>query len=241
MYDLVVRYLARAFVQHTQAEVSLNAYSALATALGAPDMVPRQMTEVSLLGGRPIPRLALATREGDWVVQISGESVDVQYSPLPDRPSIPFTEYAERASQYVAGGVRYLGVQAHRLASVQEGLLWAMSAEEFARWRRRLLSLPPVLGTTEPFEWDWRIARAGAHAVADIQHATNTVITVKRVLAQLLTGQRLDRLFVTSDINTSPAQTRPRMSAEDAQAFVVQSSPWHSDVLDALRQYAEAP
>lgn len=237
MYDFVVRYLARAFVRQPRVELGMPAYSAFATAIGEAAWLPKQVTEL-LPNGQLLPRLALGTSAGDWVVQITGDSVDVVYSPMLGSTGISLQEFSSRAARYVEGGLRHLSASAHRVAVAQEGLLPQLSPEGLQKVFKKLMNAPPQF-STQAFEWEWRVVSSVVRSFGGVSEPTNAVATVKRVEAQLPDGTRLDRLFVSTDLNTSPKSTVPRLQPTHVAAFVTESAGWHAELFRGLLDFAE--
>jgi hypothetical protein len=235
VYDLVARYLARAFVRTEHVSTSSQGYAQLAERLGEPTWLPRHVAEI-VTGGRVVQRLSIASPSNEWALQIVGESVDLQYTPTPGTQPIDLGRFAERARAYLSAGLSFVGGPAHRLALVQEGILPQLTQDGLSAVRSRLLNLPESFAV--PFEWDWRVAMAVGRSFGGLEEQTNVVITAKRGEIVLYTGSHLDRIFVSLDLNTSPRRTEPRFGVDQIAAFLSGAPNWHREVSETVLDFA---
>lgn len=237
MYDVVIRFLARCFVAGPQIQLRAQTFADFATALGDDAFLPKQILEVGP-GGNAVSRLAVGSSKGDWIVQVTGESVDVQYSPVMGDSPIGFEAFCGRAGEHLGAALDFLDAKAYRVAAVQEGLLKELSAEAMARTANRLLTGPAPFDSVTPFEWDWRMAVEVVRRFGAIDETTNTIAIVKRVEATA-GGLRLDRLLVSADINTTPKRADPRYNSLEIRAFLAESVGWHAKLSDDLLAFIQ--
>lgn len=235
MHDLPTKYLARAFVFGARHDVNAQAFVDLAARVGDTQMMPRPILEFDG-SGRMQPRMGLGTPDNKWLLQITSEAVDVQWLPPYDKSiEYTFAQFCERAGRQLAGALDYLGLKAHRVATVQEGLLEELPESTMYAVARKLLARPAPFDVAEPFEWDWR---AAVHVERDFgpvrSENTNTIAIARRHGAQLPSGAPIDRIFVSTDINTSPSRKDGRFGGEELLAFCSTSPQWHEDLSQGL-------
>jgi hypothetical protein len=235
--SLVVRYLARAFVAAPKVEVRADTFADLARALGNSDLVPTNALELRA-DGAPVRRVALTNLAGDWTVAITGDSFDVTYTQPMGQEAISFADYCSKAAPYLASGLEFINGGAHRIAVVTEVLAPELSAEKMLQCAQKLLQFPPPFEGARPFEWDWRIAHNVRRRFGQADEDTNTLAAVKRLDAHV-GGQRLERLFVSTDVNTTPRRTEPRFEKADIISFVEASPTWHAEIRTGLLTFLE--
>lgn len=238
MFQLTTRYLARAFVSaaHLQARGSL--YTDLLARLGD-DFLPRPVAELSV-SGVTVQRLGAATVSGEWSVVISSESVDVTYAPRVGGTSMSFGAFCAAAARYLSASHAIVGQRANRVAVVREGLAGTSLAELDALAARLLAVRPPPFDGSL-FEWDWRVATRVSRAFGGHTELTNTIGSLRRLEVGIAGSDPVDRLFVSTDINTPPQLLDPRFSPEDAADFVTSSEAWHAELEAALQVAIETP
>jgi hypothetical protein len=240
VYDVVTRYLARAFARIPQPEVSLQTYADVGKALGEVNWLPRPLSEVTPLGVAA-QRVSLTSRTGDWALNVLSESIDLQYSTIPNSPVLPFSEFCSLASSRLGNILDFLKVRAHRIASIQEGVLPELPEQTLETCFRKLLSSPPPFDEVKAFEWDWRVAFGNLRQFGTAQESVNTIAIVKRVGLIRSDGRESDRLFVSTDINTTPKDVNTRFVATDASAFVSASVEWHRELTENLLKFLGLP
>lgn len=235
MFEIPVRYLARVFLNAAHLQAKATSFAELLARLGE-DFLPRPLAELNLIGA-PVQRLGAATPHGEWSVHIASESVDVIYSPVLGTAGIPFAEFCTRGSRYLHVAHGLVDQAAHRIALVREGID-SKTAEQLDTLGARLLTRhSPFDGQLA--EWDWRVVTKVARTFGAKEAVTNTIGILKRVEITPLGRDPVDRLWVSTDINTNPHDARPRFSPEDGAAFVNAGVAWHSDLEVALQVLVE--
>ena len=237
--ELLVKYLARAFVTGPPVETHARAFAELADAIGEPMLQPRPLVQLAP-NADPAPRLALGSANEEWLLLISGVSIDVQYSPRVGTKGIAADEYAAKATRWITGGVQHLGRRPHRLAMVVETLLQELPSGRLDDVASILFNRPPSLAGSEVFEWDYRVAVRIERPFGTTRETTNTLATMKRAEIGLPTYKH-DRLFLQTDINTNPKMTEPRFEAFDIAAFFAASPDWHRDLKGSLLGFVGLP
>lgn len=226
MYDIVLRYLARAFVTGQPLVPSADTFSRVAAALGKNEYLPLPFEELGP-GGRN-QRIGLRSADGTRTVMLRGESIDLEYHQPVAAHAIAFDAFHLEAADILSKALAHLAVRAHRLAVIQEGLLPAMSAADMQAVASRLLNVPEALGApADLFEWDWRTAAHVDRTFGSLKERTNTIAIVRRVSGTFGDGPPFDRLFVSTDVNTSPEYKTPRLGEHEARAFCAAAPGWH--------------
>ena len=233
--EVVVRYLARAFVRPPHVDGTAQWFADFARAVGDPTLVPRAVVE--LAGGGAVQRVALGSLSGNWLVQTTAESVDVQSSPQVGQQSIEFADFCAKAAIQLRAAVEFLGSNAWRIAVVREWIFRELTNDELTACRTRLINLPDLSVGAVPFEWDWRMAKNVERTVGQTTLNTNTIATVKQLTVTFPGTEERTRLWLSTDVNTTPKETRSRFEGSDVAGFLQQSAPWHSEIEQSLLRF----
>jgi hypothetical protein len=235
VFETTVRSLARVFLNAAHVQARPAAFAQLLQALGG-DFLPRTLAELTP-AGVPTQRVGAATANGEWSVHIVSESIDVTYSPRFGTPGVAFGEFCDRAAHYLRAAQALAEQPAHRVALVREGIDNKSPEQLEALATRLLTKAPPFEGPL--FEWDWRVATRIHRTFGNHAEELNTIGILKRVEVTPQGQEPVDRLWVSTDINTPPSQRRPRFSADDSAAFVNAAAAWHAELDVALQTLVE--
>jgi len=240
MYDIVIRFLARVFVTNAETAPTAERFASLAAMVGKPDFLPLPFQEIGPSGMQT--RVGLRSADSTRTILFRGESVDFEYhQPIDEAKGVlSLEDFCSEAGEALALALEGKKLLAHRIAAVQEGLLQPMTNETIDAWSRKLLTVPPGLPLTAPFEWDWRAAFKVDRALGADDEKTNTLITVKRMTGKLPDGQPLDRVQVNTDVNTAPENNRPRFDAAQVRAFFATAPAWHHELVETVLAYCGA-
>ena len=233
--EIVIRYLARVFVRNPPLNATAQGYADFVNAIGDPSLVPRPVLEMTPIG--PVQRIGVGTASGDWLVQVTGDSVDVQSSPQVGMPAMDFEEFCKRAGVQISKALASFDQKAWRLAVVREWVFRELTEEQMNASRARLVTLPKVLADTLPFEWDWRAGAALDRRIGEKMARTNTLASIRRVPVTL-GGIEHDRLLLSTDVNTSPKDPTARFDDADALAFCHESPAWHAELKQSMLELA---
>lgn len=241
MYDIVIRFLARAFVSDPGLAPSAESFAALAAAVGKSDFLPLPFEEVGPSGIHP--RIGLRAADGTRIIFLRRESVDFEYHQPRDRTRrrLSLAEFCAEAGDVLARALKHVQMSAHRIAVVQEGLLTAMDNETLGAVADKLIAVPPGLPNTPPFEWDWRVAFKVERALGGNREVTNTLATVKRLSGKLSDGQAFDRIQLNTDVNTPPERTDARFDAALVRTFFASAAAWHDDLAKNVLAHCGLP
>lgn len=235
MFEYPVRNQARVFLNAAHLQARGSSFAELLQGLGE-DFLPRALAELSS-NGNQVQRLGAATPRGDWSVHITAESVDVTYAPGLGATGIPFPDFCARAARYLQVAHALVDQPAHRIALVREGLD-TMGPEQLEALGSRLLNRHGLFDAPL-VEWDWRAVTNVTRAFGAKEANTNTIGILRRVEAMQAGRDPEDRLWVSTDVNTLPRETRPRFSPEDAAEFVTAGVAWHAQLEQALKDLVE--
>jgi len=170
-------------------------------------------------------------------VQTTAESVDVQSSPQVGQQSIEFADFCAKAAIQLRAAVEFLGSNAWRIAVVREWIFRELTNDELTACRTRLINLPDLSVGAVPFEWDWRMAKNVERTVGQTTLNTNTIATVKQLTVTFPGTEERTRLWLSTDVNTTPKETRSRFEGSDVAGFLQQSAPWHSEIEQSLLRF----
>jgi hypothetical protein len=233
---IVIRNLARVFLNAAHLNASGSAFAELLTKLG-PAFIPRPVSELTALG--VVQRLGAVSADAEWTVVLSTESADVQYNPRVGAAGISIAEFCTRASPILRQLHDLVGQPASRIAVVREGLGERTPSTALDELRQRLLQVTvPWEGHCS--EWDWRVCSHVVRSFGSQSEPTNTIGILKRIEVAFPGADPEDRLFFSTDVNTLPGSRRPRFSAEDSEAFVRAAASWHDDLETSLKRLIQA-
>lgn len=235
LFQLVIRNLARVFVNAEHMQARGSTFAELLRVLGD-EFIPQPVAELTATGAAR-QRLGAATANGEWSVVLVSESIDVTYSPRFGGTGVSFEEFCARAARYLEGVHRIVGQPAHRVALVREGIDRKSSEQLDALATRLVTREPPFDGPL--FEWDWRVGTRVRRAFGAHNENTNTFAILKRVEVTPPGQEPADWLWASSDVNTPPQERRPRFSPTDAAAFVNAAHAWHADLEVFLQTLVE--
>jgi hypothetical protein len=238
--DIPAKYLARVFLAATNLDLAhLDAFRDEIKGMIGGELALLHWDEPAL--GKPLRRPALVSQSLGVSLVFTTQSIDLQRVPsnfaAPDLGMGGFESFLSTAAMVLPRALVFVERKAHRVAAVQEGLITALTPDQLRTAATTLLRMPPALNLPAPAEWDWRVATSVERAFKTRTELTNTIVTIKRMVAELLSGGNLreeDGLFVSTDINTSPLATVERLTGKDVEAFFEGSSEWHASLLTSL-------
>lgn len=233
-----VRLWARAFTRELDLISTIEGFSELSRVLGEPSLVPVNFAELTT--GGMVPRIALADPPQGWTIQITSESLDVEFRPTVQVADVEFQTFCEKAAGQLRRVLNAKEAKAHRVAVLWERLLLPLDPDAIDGVAGRMLHLPNLFGNS-PFEWDWRAGVRVKRTFGDTEELTNTIGTIKRVEATVR-GSKADRLLLITDVNTDHRKKAARFTGDEVQAFVKNSPAWHAELSSAvLSQAGVAP
>lgn len=235
---VTVRLWARAFTRELDVAGTIEGFRDLAGVLGEPNLVPVHLAELTAQG--LVQRVALSDPPQGWMIQLTSESLDVQYTPTAQVADVAFESFCKRAAKQLGAVLCAKEAKAHRVAVLWERLLPPLPSETLEKAAECMLHLPGLF-QGELFEWDWRAGVRYKRSFGGVEELTNTIATVKRVEARVR-GSKSDRLLLVTDVNTDHRKISARLTGEQVQAFVEASPAWHDEAASvALSQMGVAP
>jgi hypothetical protein len=237
MYGVKLRYLASVFLDAESIEPSRASMTEVSALLGDDELMPALVEERSPAGVRT--RMGFRSSSGEWQLVLASQRFDFLQLPTDASGSNlgDFSEFCRRASTRLISVLGHYRRKGYRLAAVQEGFLPDMSESDITSVGARLLRFPRAgADPTTVVEWDWRTVTRPRREFGQVTEPTNTIVTVKRMVAALTyrggtdAQARKDRIRVDFDINTLPDDPRARFGPEEIAAFFDGAGRWHQEL-----------
>lgn len=237
MPDIVERYLARAWFGDLGLKPTVEGFQRVADFAQQSDLLPSTAQQV-LITGQVVPCITAAWDGGIYRLNVNPESVDLEYrNPAAGAP-IPFAQFLEETAAVVLARVaEKQDRQALRIAAVQELILREMPASELDAISGRIMQTTATFAGGL-FEWDWRVASKVSRTFGGMSEVGNTLASLKRATGVFNNSTPFDRIRMSTDVNTEPADTRQRFSGSHVRDFFMASASWHATLDDEVRQLA---
>lgn len=237
MYDFVERFLARVWLGSTALLPTAHEARRVASAVKQDSATPMSFQELDASSGALVNRIGLQWEGNVYRLLIRGDSIDFEYRTPKEGTPLTFAEYLGEAKIMLGALAEQMERSASRIAAVQEVILPEMPPDALDRIGRKLLRVSSTFEQSALFEWDWRAFAKVNRAIGNTQEATNTIGHVKRLTGYLNNESPIDRLRISTDINTAPENTHPRLSHQNVREFLEQSVTWHQDLITELANF----
>lgn len=241
MYDIKLKYLASVFVDADSITANAENITLLLKILDDKRLLPVSLQEPSLTGA--IPRIAFATPSGERQLLLLGKRFDFTrlLGAGEEEDWGEFSMFCQEAGEKLVAVLNFFKRKAHRIATVQEGLLHELPKDELGKITERLFKLPPIFVRNTPFEWDWRSAAVITRSFGNVTEPTNTIATVKRWSGKIIKKDegeviqpQLDRIRTDFDINTVADDVKARFDENHIRDFFKEAGSWHDQLSSEL-------
>jgi hypothetical protein len=241
MFKAHLRYLAAAFVDAESVRPNQQEITDLINEFRDLQLVPAAVQEASPLGQDR--RIAFVSPDSAWQIFLLGKRFQVaraSKSPLGEDLG-DFPAFCEQANKILKWALKRFERRPHRLAGLQEGVLSDKPDEEMSTIARHLFVLPPTFKDKPLDEWDWRASTKVNRRIGDLEEATNTIVTLKRLQGTITNEADLPAPLMAVptkfaliradiDINTVQDNTAARFQDAHMDSFFKSVGDWHKEL-----------
>jgi len=182
-------------------------------------LIPTMYTEVS--AGRLVNRVAMASPEENFAIQIGTMSLDISVIPTAESGiSFTFDQFIDRCKDLISLFQEEYGVTMERLSLMREHLGQPLQPEQLDQVYNRLFGHLNVEGKV--YEWNFRTCRRHTELILGSSTELNVNLVLSRVRGDVLVSngvQFIDRIGFNIDINTVPGRGDSKFTSEGINQF----------------------
>jgi hypothetical protein len=202
------------------------------------DLIPNTFFEVSNLNPQPAARLRFASVNNEWSISFGSNRLDIEKLPVdPKGENLgELKSFCETTVKIIERLFAVFPKKANRLSLVTEGLFKELPEDILYKIYCKLFTPPKILVENKPTEWNFRSVVKLTKSISNKQEEVNFIGGINRVTGSVLnlvnfnTTNFIDKIQLTTDINTSQHDKEFRFDTESVKDFYSNVHLWTEEL-----------